>query len=326
MTYFHSVLLKVSSSTLLFFCLAAMSAQSTLQRRPGVPAEYVLGSGDQVVLHVTDMEEVSDKPVIVDPDGFIDVPIAGRIEAGGLTLVQLKALVAARLTKYISDPAVTVNLSRSGSQPVSVIGEVNSPGVQQLAGERRLLEVLSLSGGLKADAGPNVLVTRQPRFGGINSTHARLDPTTGYTVATFSLDDLTSSRAPEDNIVIEPNDVISVPKAELIYVVGDVKKAGGFQLSTHPTLSLTKAISLAEGLAPDNAASHARILRTAPGGDGTLREIPIDVKKIFEGKAPDVQLMADDVLFIPHSGGKVFARRAMETAVGLTTGLLIYRY
>ncbi len=326
MTHLHSVLLRITGSTLLLFCFAHLPAQSTLGRRPGAATEYVLGAGDQVVLHVTDMEEVSDKPLIVDPDGFIDLPVAGRIEAGGLTLVQLKALVAEKLARYINDPSVTVNLNRSGSQPVSVIGEVNAPGVQQLAGERRLLEVLSLSGGLKADAGPNVLVTRQPRFGGINSTHARMDPSTGYTVATFSLDDLTSSRAPEDNIVIEPNDVISIPKAELIYVVGDVKKAGGFQLSTHPTLSLTKAISLAEGLAPDNAASRARILRTAPGGDGTLREIPIDVKKIFEGKAPDVQLMADDVLFIPHSGGRVFARRAAETALGLTTGLLIYRY
>lgn len=326
MNHFHSALLKLMGSALLFSFCPKLPGQVTLQRRPPLTAQYVLGAGDQVVLHVTDMEDVSDKPLVVDPDGYIDIPMAGRIQAGGMTLDELRAAVAAKLERYINDPAVSVNLNRSGSQPVSIIGEVNAPGVQQLSGERRLVEVLSLAGGLKSDAGPNVLVTRQPRFGGINSTHARLDPATGSTIATFSLDELTSSKSPEDNIVIEPNDIISVPKAELIYVVGDVKKAGGFQLSTHPTLSLTKAIALAEGLTPDNAANHARILRTAPGGDGTLHEIPVDVKKIFEGKAPDVQLMADDVVYIPHSGAKVFTRRAAETAIGLTTGLLIYRY
>ena len=326
MSHLHSVLLKTIGSALLFSSIASLQAQITLQRRPPAVADYVLGAGDQIVLHVTDMEELSDKPIAIDPSGFIDLPLAGRIEAGGLTLEQFKALVVTKLSKYITSPQVSVNLAQSGSQPVSVLGEVNNPGVHQLSGARRLMEVLSLSGGLKADAGPNVLVTREPQYGGINSQSARLDPATGYTIATFSLDSLTASKAPEDNIVIEPNDVISVPKAELIFVVGDVKKSGGFQLSTHPTLSLLQAIALAEGMTPDSAGGRARILRTAPNGDGTVREIPVDVNKIFAGKAPDVQLMANDVLFIPHSGAKVFAKRAAESALGLTTGLLIYRY
>ena len=134
-----------------------------------------------------------------------------------------------------------------------------------------------------------------------------------------------TSRDTGENIIIYPGDVISVPRADLVYVVGDVKKAGGFQISTHETVLLTQALAMAEGLGPDSAAHSARILRPVPGGDGTPRQIPVDVDKIFAGKSPDVLLFANDVLYIPRSGVKVTARRAMEAAIGITSGILIYR-
>jgi polysaccharide export outer membrane protein len=205
-----------------------------------------------------------------------------------------------------------------------VVGEVNNPGVHQLGSSKNLLEIISLSGGLKPDAGPSVIVTRDPRYGAIPGPHSSLNASQ-YSTATFSLDALLSSKSPEDNIPIQPNDVISVPRAELVYVLGDVHKAGGFQLSTHPSVSLLQALSLAEGLAPDNSASHARILRQYPGGDGVPREIHVDIPRIYAGKDPDVPLLANDVLFVPHSGIKVTSRRAMEAAIGITSGLLIYR-
>jgi len=309
-----------------FFCFSsAAQAQDGLQRRPTPEPAYVLGPGDQLTLRITDMEEISDKPIRVDPSGFVDLPLAGRIQAAGLTLDQFKTDLGQKLGKYITSPEIAVNLVDSGSQPVSVIGEVNIPGVHQLSGSKRLLEVISLSGGLKPDAGSVVIVTREPRWGGVSGEHSKLDPSSGYTTVSFSIDSLMSAKAPEDNILIKPNDVVSIPKADLIYVVGDVKKAGGFQLTTHPTISLLQAVSLAEGLGPDHAASRARILRPNPGGDGVPREIPVDVVKIFAGKAPDMQLYANDVLFIPHSGAKVTTRRALEAAIGVSTGLLIYR-
>ena len=301
-----------------------VSSQATLQRHSHSPPEYVLGPGDQIAIHVEDMEDISAKAIRIDPSGYIDLPLAGRTEAAGLTIEQLRAELTAKLSKYITTPNIALNIIESASQPVSVIGQVNNPGVHQLGGSRRLLEVISLSGGLKPDAGPNVIVTRDPRYGAIQGGHARTDPG-GYSIATFSLDSLLTSGSPDDNIVIQPNDVVSVPKAELVYVLGDVRKAGGFQLSTHPTVSLLQAVSLAEGLGPDNSASHARILRKLPGGDGVPREIPVDINSIMAGKSPDIALLPDDVLFVPHSGVKVAARRVMETAIGLSTAM-IYRY
>ena len=309
------ILLVVGSS-----CL---TAQTTLQRRAPVP-DYVLGPGDQLTIHVADLDELPDRPITVDPSGMVDLPLAGRVKAAGLTIPEFKEELSSALARYISKPEIAINLAVGGSRPVSVIGEVAAPGVHQLEGMKRLLEVLAISGGLKSDAGPKVLVTRRKKWGTIDTVNKRTDPVTGDTTASFSLDALLSSRTPEDNILIFPDDLISVPRADLVYVVGDVKKAGGFELSLHETVLLTQALTLAEGLGPDSAASNARILRPVPG-DGTPRQIPVNVDKIFAGKSPDVQLFANDVLYIPRSGVKVTGRRAMEAAIGITSGILIYR-
>jgi polysaccharide export outer membrane protein len=302
----------------------SLHAQIALQPRVHPSAEYVLGPGDKIVLHVSDVDEVTNSPIRVDPGGYIDLPMAGRVEVSGKTPSQLQSELVKLFGKYVTTPEVSVNVAESSSQPVSVIGEVNAPGVHQLDGHKRLLEVISLSGGLKSDAGPTAIVTRDPRWGKLTGNHVTMNPD-GYSTQTFSLDELLASSSPEDNILMEPNDVVSIPRAELVFVLGDVKKPGGFQLSTHPTLSLLQALSMAEGLGPDDKASQARILRQPPGGDGTPREIPIDIPKIVAGKAPDVPLYANDVLFVPHSGVKVTTRRAAEAAIGITTGLLIYR-
>ncbi len=249
----------------------------------------------------------------------------GQVKAGGLSIDQLRDELKAKLSKYINSPDITINLIESESRPVSVVGEVMNPGLHQMIGPKRLLDVISMSGGLKPDAGPNVLVTRQPQWGKLNVGPVTSDPATGATSTTLPLDKLMALKTPEENIVMEPGDTVSVPKAELIYVVGDVKKAGGFELTTHGTMSMLHAITLAEGLGPDSAAKNARILRPAPNGDGSMSQIPIDIPKVFAGKAPDVQLYANDVLFVPHSGFKVGSRRAIEAAIGITSGMLIYR-
>lgn len=153
-----------------------------------------------------------------------------------------------------------------------------------------------------------------------------MDPVTGSSTASVSLDDLLSSKLPSDNILILPNDIISIPKAEIVYVVGNVRKPGGFQLSSHPTITLLQALSLAEGLDKDAAPQRARILRQASGGDGKAVEIPVDIAQIFGGKAPDVSLQGNDVLFVPSSAAKSGSRRAVEAILQAATGVAIYRF
>ncbi len=310
--------------SILLLCSLVSQAQVLNQRPPNGGAEYVLGVGDQVSVRVASMDDMPTGPLQIGPNGSLDFPLVGSVQASGLTIDEFRERLGSRLSKYITSPDITVNLVETQSRPVSVVGEVTNPGLHQMVGVKRLLDVISMSGGLKEDAGPNVVITRQPGEGKLSVGPVTTDSATGATSTTLPLDTLLALKSPGDNVIMEPGDVISVPKAELIYVVGDVKKAGGFEVRTHNTVSLMQAVSMAEGLAPDNAASKAHIIRPAPNGDGTMSEIPVDINKIFKGEAPDQKLYANDILFVPHSGFKVGSRRAIEAAIGLTTGILIY--
>lgn len=306
-------------------CANAWAQKELIPRQQPATAEYTLGPGDQVVVRVVDMEEFTDRSVRIDPNGFVDLPMVGRIQASGLTIDQLKDTLSSKLSRYISAPQVTLNLSENQNQTVSVLGSVNTPGIHPLPGPRRLIDVLSLAGGLKPDAGSRVILTRQMKWGALPVTGSKVDGTGGFSTVSLSLDDLLTAATPSENIFIRPGDVVSVPKADIVYVVGDVKRAGGFPLSSHPTISILQALSLAEGLDHDASPNRARILRPTPGGDGKPKEIPVDISKILAGQNPDVPLFANDVLFIPNSIMKSGSRRAAEAILQAATGIAVYR-
>ncbi|MFT4112060.1 polysaccharide biosynthesis/export family protein [Silvibacterium sp.] len=288
------------------------------------PSDYVLGGGDQILIRVEDMDDLPAAPVRIDPDGYLDLPLVGRMQAGGLTLTQFKAALTKKLTKYIDSPQISVNLTDNQSRTVSVIGEVNSPGIHPLPQPRDLIDVLSIAGGVKPDAGSKVVLTRNVSRGLLPLSDAQLDQSGRYRTATVSLDNLLAAKHPAENILIQPGDVVSVPKGEIVYVIGNVHKPGGFPLNSHESLSLLQALSLAEGIAPNAGTKDAKILRPVPGNDAKPQEIPVDVKMIFAGKAPDVPLFANDILFIPNSAAKSGSRRAAEAILQVVTGVAIY--
>src|SRR5215475_1880482 len=122
-------------------------------------AEYLLGPQDQLTIRVIDLEETPNAPLRIDPAGNIDLPLVGPTHAAGLTISQLRALLVEKFRKYLLDPVVTVSVVEFHSQPVTVVGSVNSPGVHQIEGPKRLLEVISIAGGLKQEAGSKVTIT-----------------------------------------------------------------------------------------------------------------------------------------------------------------------
>ena len=132
------------------------------------------------------------------------------------------------------------------------------------------------------------------------------------------------AKNPEENIQVLANDVITVPKADMIYVVGAVHKSGGFPLSEKAHISVLQAVSMAEGLDKVANAKNARILRQS--ADGKERtELPVNVDKIFAGHGEDLELRANDILFIPNSLAKSATMRALEAAIQAGTGFAIYR-
>lgn len=306
------------------FSFSILAADTPPGREKPQPTEYVLGPGDQIKVWALGLEELSEKPMRIDPSGFIDLPMLGRLRAGGLTVEQLKKALLEKVAAEVRHPQVSVDIMEYGSQPVSVMGSVNTPGVHQLQGRKNLVEVLSIAGGLRPDAGSTVKITRQIEQGPIPLPGANTDASGKFSVAEVKVKDILGAEKPVENILIRPQDVITVPRAHSVSVIGEVRKPGTFALNERDTISVLEALSMAEGLGPVPAPQNARILR--PTTDGSTRqEIPVDVKRILAGKSTDVRLQPDDVLLIPASGPKKAMTKVAEAAISTVSGVIIWR-
>ena len=134
---------------------------------------------------------------------------------------------------------------------------------------------------------------------------------------------LTGGR-PEHNIPIAPQDVITVPPAEMVYVLGHVRKPGAFTLKEKESMSVLQAIALAEGLERTASSKNAKLVR--PAGDGRpANELPVDIQSILRGKQPNVPMQPNDILVIPDSMSKKVAVRTLEAVVQAGTGIVIWR-
>ncbi len=295
------------------------AAENSLQRLP----EYVLGPEDQISIRVVNSEEFSDRPIQVGPDGIVRLPFLGEVKAGGMTVRDLENKITRDLSTFIRHPQVSVNLTELRSQPVSVLGALNTPGIHQLRGSKTLTEMLAESGGLRPDAGSKLMIVRENAWGKLPLRGAHPGSSGDVTIGTVNLKDILTAQDPEQNIVVRPHDTITVPKASLVYVVGEVSRAGGFPLHEDESISALQALALAGGATRTASVKSARILRTEPG-EPDRKEISIDLRKITDGKAPDLIFYADDILFIPNNVPKSAGLRAVEAAIQVGTGIAIW--
>ncbi len=288
-------------------------------------AGYVLGPGDQISIRVVNFEEINDKPIPIDLSGRIHLPLVGDVQVSGITIQQLESELSRRLKKYVLNPDVSISVTDFRSQPVSVVGAVRTPGVQQVQGRKTVLEVLSMAGGLEPlSAGSTLKITRQKEWGPIPLPNAETDPTQQYSVAQINLKSLIDAKHPEENIEVKPNDVISVPRADTVYVLGEVQKAGGYVLTDTDAMSVLQALSMAGGLSQMAKARESRILRRQPGSV-SRDEIPVDLTKMLAGRSSDVRLLPEDILFVPNNIPKRAAIRAIEAGVNIGSGIAVFR-
>ena len=300
--------------------LDTSTAQAT-QRQ--VSNAYTLGPEDTLSIRVLDMEELGSAPYAIDLRGNISLPRVGLVHAAGLTVDQLQAELTARFREFLQNPSVSILVADYHSQPVLILGAVTSPGVRQIRGNKTLFEVISESGGLSANAGSSINITRREEWGKIPLPNAHESSDRAFTTAEVNIRSVMDAKNPQENIPIKPNDIITVPKAQMVYVLGSVKRPGGFVLSERPNLSVMEALAMAEGLDSSARATKARILRPDPI-TRARSEIPINVKKIMNGDGADAPLLANDILFIPRNTGKAISNRAIDSMVALGTGLVIY--
>lgn len=289
-------------------------------------ATYRLGPDDQVSIRVVDLDKLqldnSSAPKL-NVNGDLDLPVIGHLHADGMTIEELRLAIVAKLSDILNKPNVSVSIVQYRSHPVSVLGSVRNPGVFQVAQSKHLLEVLSLAGGLAPDAGDKIRISRPRVAGPLPLPNVVEDASTGYLVGTINVRPLLQAADPSLNILLADGDVVLVSKADLIYVMGAVKHAGGFTLGDHPQISVLQAISLAEGLDRTAAPTTARLLREEKQGQQRI-EISLNLKPILAGTAPDVPLLANDILFVPTSGVKVASMRAIEAAIQVGSGFAVF--
>jgi polysaccharide export outer membrane protein len=287
---------------------------------PAGVATYILGPDDQIVIHVLDLEEIPEKPFRVDMAGNINVPLVGRLRVAGLTVEQTEAAIHKRLESVLQNPEVTVFVSELRSHPVSILGSVKTPGVVQVTGRKTLTEVLSLAGGANSDAGNSIMITRRVASGPIPLPGATLDPSGQFYVGQVNLKSLTEATNPQENIAILAEDVISLPKGELVYVVGAVSRAGGFVLNERENITILQVISLAGGLDRFANTKKVKILRPK-AASGNREEIVVDLKAMLAGNKSDMPLQPNDILFVPVSGTKAGTVRTVEALIGMGTSI-----
>jgi polysaccharide export outer membrane protein len=294
------------------------------------PHDVPVGAGDLLHIDVFDVPELS-RDVRVSDLGDISYPlIPGKIQAAGLTPFQLEEKMEQLLIEngLVTHPQVSVFVREQTSQPVSVVGAVSRPSVYQIVRPTTLLELLANAGGITNEAGSAVLVTRGA---GLPAARTVSDSTTekpaqdSQTIS-IRLQDLLESGDPSFNIQVFGGDMVSVPRAGIVYVMGGgISQPGGYVLQSHgEQISVLKAIALAHGTTGFAKADDAVIMRNNPL-TGQRDVIPVHVKQIEHRKAEDVGMKSNDILYIPDSVGKKVLARGAEAAVGITTSVVTYR-
>jgi polysaccharide export outer membrane protein len=285
-------------------------------------AEYRLGPDDEVTIDAIGVPEIAGRAFRVDPGGDVRLPLIGVVKAEGLSPAELEDSIRQRLDRYVREPQVSVGVHAFGSRPVSVLGEVGSPGLHQAEAGRTLTETLSRAGGLKPEAGPQLTLTRRADQGPPGLPDAKLDASGRFWIAHADLRALLEGRIPEQDIAVEPHDVISIPRAEQAYVLGAVESPGAFLLRARDGLTVLEALAHAGGLARHANVKNAAIL--SPDGAGGRLERGVNLKSIIAGKAADPLLQPDDVLFVPFHAGKAAAAQIGRAALSIGTGAAIW--
>jgi polysaccharide biosynthesis/export protein len=265
-----------------------------------VRANYVLGANDQILIRAFQVQEIGERPYRIDMDGNIDLPLVGMVKAGGLSVDELEAELVKRLATYVRNPQVSVTVVQYRSEPVFFIGAFLRPGIYPLQGRRTLVEMLSSIGGLQPNASRRITVKRNLEYGPIPLPNAVTDKAANTSTIEISMGSLRDQVNPAEDIVLMPYDQISVSRAEMIYVFGEVNRVGTVELGERESVSVIQAISMSGGLARDADIEKARILRPVMNSSKRA-EIPLNLKLILAGKSNDFPLMPNDLLYVPRS-------------------------
>ena len=262
----------------------------------------VLGAGDELEVTVYGAPDLSGH-TRVSAEGNISMPLIGYVRVAGLSSSEAEATIEAQLRKnnIVNDPQVSVYAKEYTSSGISVAGEVVKPGFYSALGPHRLFDVLQAAGGTTDRAANKVVISHRDQA----------DPTT-----------LSISKDPAQmagsNVVLLPGDTVIVPKAGIVYVLGEVTRPGGYVLNSTGGITVLQVVAVAGGPTHVASAGKTRLLRRTENG---FREQRIDLKKLLRGRANDVSVRDEDILFIPSSAMKAAVNASALVAVAASSAL-----
>lgn len=281
---------------------------------PADNARYRIGPGDVLDIKVFNKPQFNREGVRVDPRGMVRMPLVKEeIRAACRTEEELEAEVTRLLKEFILEPQVTVQIKEYQSEPVAVLGSVRAPSRFQLQRRVRLLELLTFVNGPTDNAGRTVQIVHAGSSS--DCAAATAAPETAETIAN-QVDNYQLSETllgdEKANPFIRPGDVVSIPAADQIYVIGNVVRPTTIPL-TEP-LTVSRAIAMAGGTSLDTKKSEIHITRQITGTTDK-KEITVDLDAIHRHKAEDVVLVANDIIDVPASGGRRIFRSLLGAVI-----------
>jgi polysaccharide export outer membrane protein len=281
--------------------LGALTASCLAQNE-----SLLIGPGDLIQVDVMETPEMEQQVRVTD-DGNAPLAYIGSIHVAGQTPATAALMIQKALMekKVMLQPQVTVKVQEYATQDVSVLGQVRTPGTYAITTPQTILKILSLAGGLTDGADRHVTVKRH----GASSEEIR------YYVSNDS-EEVLSNVA-----MVYPGDTVLVPRAPLVYVMGDVSRPGGYAITTNDArLSVLQVVAMAGSANKTSMQSRVRLIRATANGQV---ELPVHLDAIEKGKQPDVMLQANDIVYVPFSWMKNVAMSSSSIAAS-TAGAAVY--
>ncbi|HEX6731757.1 MAG TPA: polysaccharide biosynthesis/export family protein [Pyrinomonadaceae bacterium] len=276
---------------------------------PGVDV-YRIGPGDVLNIRIYSKPQLARDAVRVEGNGMIRMPlIESDIQAACRTEGELAREISSRYAKFYKNLQVDVFIKEYHSKQVAIIGAVNDQSRFELQRRVRLLELLTYAKGPSPRAGQTINI--------VHSQSASLcqGPDEGDEIArgfsSYRLSD-TLRGEPSANPYLEGGDIVTLPEADQVYVVGNVFTP--LTIALKEPITLSRAIAMAGGLKQDTKKDKIRIVRQEPGSS-TKKEIVVDLYAIEKRRAEDPTLSANDIIDVPTSAGKSFLRSLVQGVV-----------
>ena len=253
--------------------------------KPGkIEPEYRVGEGDVLKINVFGETGMNDLRVRVEADGRIQLPAIESPKVGGLTLREIQKKLTDAYRAEFNEPWVMVTMDSYGSKPVYLLGEFNNPGVNFMDRPTNLLAAVALGKGTTAKAYmPGARIIR------------------GDAILPVDIKSVLKDGRLEQNIWLKGGDTIFIPSAEELkcYVVGAVQAPGAFPCAEGQQ-TLARLLASAGGPVSTKASlGSVRIIRTLSAVEGQV--LTADAASILSGKAQDIELLPDDIVFVPQT-------------------------